>query len=207
MNRFFDPDNLFFSTLSRLVDIVGLSLFWAMLCIPIVTIGPATAALYYTVVKSFREGDPKTFRLFFTAFWADLKQGVLCTLPFIPIALLIYFLGHVYSLAAEQGEFGFAAYSYFIVLALVPLALACWLSALLGRFDNPTRALFSTAPRLTIAHLPTTVLLVAIVLVCVYFTLRCPILIFVLPTCGTLLASFPLERAFRKHLPQEETAE
>jgi uncharacterized membrane protein YesL len=196
MNHIFDPENLFFSTLSRLVDIVGLSLFWAMLCIPVVTIGPATAALYYAVVKSFRQGNPKTFRLFFQALWADAKQGVLCTLPFLPIALLVYFLGNVYALAAGQGGMGFAAYGFYLVMALVPVAVACWLFPLLGRFENTTRALWSTALRLTIAHLPTTILLVALTIACVLLTLKVPVLVFVLPALWALLASFPLEHAF-----------
>jgi uncharacterized membrane protein YesL len=196
MNHLFDPDNLLFSTLSRLVDLVGLSLFWAMLCIPVVTIGPATAALYYAVVKSFRQGDSKTFRLFFSALREDLKQGVVCTLPFIPMALLVYFLGHVYALAAGQGGMGFAAYGYFLVLALVPLALASWLFPMLGRFQNSTRALFSTSLRLAAAHLPSTVLLVALTLACLYLTLRVPVLIFLLPALWALLASYPLEKAF-----------
>jgi uncharacterized membrane protein YesL len=196
MNHIFDPENLFFSTLSRLVDIVGLSLCWAMLCIPVVTIGPATAALYYAVVKSFRQGDPKTFRLFFTSLRTNLKQGVLCTLPFIPIALLVYFLGNVYALAAGQGGMGFAAYGFYLVMALVPVAAACWLFPLLGRFENTTRGLWSAALRLAVAHLPATVLLVALTIACGLLTLMVPVLVFVLPALWALVASFPLERTF-----------
>jgi uncharacterized membrane protein YesL len=199
MNHIFDPENLFFSTLSRLVDIVGLSLFWAMLCIPVVTIGPATAALYYAVVKSFRQGDSKTFRLFFTSLWTNLKQGVLCTLPFIPIALLVYFLGNLYALAAGQGGMGFAAYGFYLVMALVPVAVGCWLFPLLGRFENTTRGLLSTAPKLAIAHLPTTVLLVALTIACVLLTWKVPVLIFLLPALWALAASFPLEHIFFDH--------
>ena len=44
----FDPDNLFWRIMARGVDFVGLSIFWIALCLPVVTIGPATAALYYT---------------------------------------------------------------------------------------------------------------------------------------------------------------
>ena len=46
----FDPDNLFWRIMARGVDFVGLSIFWIALCLPVVTIGPATAALYYTFV-------------------------------------------------------------------------------------------------------------------------------------------------------------
>ena len=58
----FNPENLVFRMLSKGVDFVGLSLLWLLLCIPIVTIGPATAALYYTVVKVFRQKKEDAFR-------------------------------------------------------------------------------------------------------------------------------------------------
>ena len=45
----FDPENGFFRTLSRMVDVVGLSLLWVALSLPLVTFGPACAALYHTV--------------------------------------------------------------------------------------------------------------------------------------------------------------
>lgn len=204
MNRFFDPENALFSTLSRLVDIVGLSLLWAMLCIPVVTIGPATAALYYTMVKGFRQGNAATFRLFFHSLWINLKKGVLCTLIFVPVALLVYLLGHWYGLAADtQGGVGLMAYSYFYVLALIPVGLACWLFPLLGRFEFSVRGLFSTAFRLLIAHLPTTLLLLLITAAVFVLIMKFLLLIFLLPALWALLISYPLERAFSKHMPQD----
>ena len=41
IKHLFDPGNMLFSSLARIVDIVGLSLLWVLLCIPVVTIGPA----------------------------------------------------------------------------------------------------------------------------------------------------------------------
>ena len=41
----FDPDNLFWRIMARGVDFVGLSIFWIALCLPIVTIGPATTKM------------------------------------------------------------------------------------------------------------------------------------------------------------------
>ena len=54
MNEFFNPEKGIWAWLSAMVDVVGLSILWLILCLPVVTIGPATAALYYTVVKYVR---------------------------------------------------------------------------------------------------------------------------------------------------------
>ena len=55
MGEFFNPEKGIWAWLSTMVDIVGLSVLWIFLCLPVVTIGPATAALYYTVVKRSEE--------------------------------------------------------------------------------------------------------------------------------------------------------
>lgn len=205
INHIFDPNNTFFSTLSRLVDIVGLSLCWAILCLPVVTIGPASAALYYTVVKAFRQDQPGTFVLFFKSLWGNLKKGVLCTLICVPVGLLIYLVGYWYALAADtQGNLGVVLYVFFRVLALIPVALLCWLFPLLGRFEFTVGQLFSTALQLLIAHLPTTVLLLLLTIACCLAVLSIPLLLFLIPALWALLASYLLERAFAKHMPSEE---
>ena len=51
MGDFFNVDNKFFQGLGKIIDVICLSAFWFFLCIPIVTAGAATTALYYTVNK------------------------------------------------------------------------------------------------------------------------------------------------------------
>ena len=87
----FDPENLFWRLISRGVDFVGLSLFWIALCLPVVTIGPATAALYYTVVKVFRHKGDGAFGMYWRSFVQNLRRGIPATLIFLPVmALLVY---------------------------------------------------------------------------------------------------------------------
>ena len=61
MSEFFNPEKGIWAWLSTLVDVVGLSVLWIALCLPVVTIGPATAALYYTVVKCVRRRESGAF--------------------------------------------------------------------------------------------------------------------------------------------------
>ena len=55
MGDFFNVDNKFFQGLGKIIDVICLSAFWFFLCIPIVTAGAATTALYYTVNKVILE--------------------------------------------------------------------------------------------------------------------------------------------------------
>ena len=44
MRDLFNPEKGLWRWLGTLVDVCGLSLLWTALCLPVVTIGPATAA-------------------------------------------------------------------------------------------------------------------------------------------------------------------
>ena len=45
MNQIFNPENFFWKCFDKMADVVGLSLLWFMCSLPVVTIGPACAAL------------------------------------------------------------------------------------------------------------------------------------------------------------------
>lgn len=203
MNRIFDPNNFFFSLLARCVDVVGLSMLWVLLCIPVVTIGPASAALYHAVSLTFRgEGSDGAFLLFFRSLRANLKQGVLVTLILVPVALFLMGMYGIYSLALSAGlPAASAAYVFFLVLCIIPVGLVCWLFPLLGRFEFTIPGLFSTALRLLVAHLPTTVVLVALMVALYSLATYLLILIFVAPALWAALATPLLERAFSRHMP------
>lgn len=208
MKHIFNPDNTFFRFLSRSVDLVGLSLLWVLLCIPVVTIGPATAALYYACRLTFREGDDKAFSCFFRSFRLNLKQGVLSTLILLPVFILLYGLSQWYSLAVDaQAAASVVGYGYFYVLALIPTGLACWLFPLLARFEFSTGALFATAFRLLLAHLPTTLFITLLAAGALLLSSCFLLLLLVLPAIWAVLASYALERAFARHMPAGDEAE
>ena len=51
MNNIFNPDNKFFSFMGRVADLMILNLLCIVCCIPVVTAGPAIAAMYYITLK------------------------------------------------------------------------------------------------------------------------------------------------------------
>ena len=129
----FDPDNLFWRLISRGVDFVGLSLFWAALCLPVVTIGPATAALYYTVVKVFRHKEEGAFGMYWRAFVQNLRRGIPVTLIALP-ALMVFIYGYAVMTANIDTDLGKMMYMAYYVIMLIPLGACCYLFPLLGRF-------------------------------------------------------------------------
>ena len=201
--RVFDPENLWWAFLGRGVDLVGLSLAWGFLCIPILTFGPATSALYYTVVKCFRQKEKNTFQIFWRAFRGNLKQGIRATLICVPVLLLLIF-GYSVMKANWGSDFGAVMFVAYDIALVVPLGVMVWLFPLLGRFDAPLKDSLRTAAMLTFRHLPSTVILVLLTVETAVSLIEKWWPVFFAPALWALLCSLFMERIFPKYLTESE---
>ena len=140
MGEFFNPEKGIWAWLSTLVDVVGLSVLWIALCLPVVTIGPATAALYYAVVRYVRRRESGAFGGYLRSFRANFAVGLRATLTVIPLFLLL--LGGYRIVCWYGTRLGGMAYilyvAYYFALVL-PAGVVCWLFPLLGRFEYGVR--------------------------------------------------------------------
>ena len=203
MGEFFNPEKGIWAWLSTLVDVVGVTVLWIYLCLPVVTAGPATAALYYTVVKCVRGRESGAFGECLRSFRANFKVGLKASLIVVPLFLLL--LGGYRIVLWYGTRLGGVAYilyvAYYFALVL-PAGVLCWLFPLLGRFEYQVRDLFRTALQLTIAHLPSTVILVLLTAQSAVFCLNRWWPVVFLPTVAMLLASLFTERVFQKYSPE-----
>ena len=62
--KIFDPDSYFWRPLGYVGELVVLSLLWVVCCLPVVTAGQATAALYDCVAHCVRRGEGDLFGRF-----------------------------------------------------------------------------------------------------------------------------------------------
>lgn len=201
MNRFFNPESDIWRAFGYIGELVLLSLFWGICCIPLLTIGASTTALYDSVVHGLRRRDSEPIARFFATFKKELKNGALSTLLWIGIGALFYLA----YLALRSGgvpsdpvvKTGLTLYTLLVPFFL--LCILCWVFPLLSRFTFTTGALNATALRLAFGHILRSVLLSLITmagfLAC--YLLVSP-LIFV-PGCVALLWSFLMEPVFKKY--------
>ena len=94
MDRFFNMDNKFFTFMSRVADLIILNLLCIVCCIPVVTIGPSIAAMFYVTLKMVRNEESYIVRGFFKSFKQNLKQGIVINLIMLAAALLLYLQYH-----------------------------------------------------------------------------------------------------------------
>ena len=123
-------------------------------CIPVITIGPATAALYGVYFKVKEKKDYNVFTQFFLEFKSNFKQGVLGSLLLMAVAAVLYldyrvvFFDETFSMTFLRGLFW--------VVLVVAVAYFSWLFPLIAKFDNSFPGMLKNARVMLIRHLPVT---------------------------------------------------
>ena len=172
MGKLFDPNHPIMRCLTDIANIILLSCAWLICSIPVLTIGPATAALYYVAQKLVAGENPKIFRSFFHSFRDNLKQGMILTLIFgISAALLGY--DYLFSYMVNE-SLGKILRIVFVVAAAVWLMLACYTFPLQAQFQNRIKITLQNALFLALSHLGQTVMVMLIHLVPVAVCLALP---------------------------------
>ena len=96
MNRlvtgFLSNDSFFGRLMTRIAIVVAANLTFLVFSIPVVTIGPGLAALYYVMLETlYRDHAFNPFKTFWKGFKMNFKQGILSWLIFLGILVLAYF--------------------------------------------------------------------------------------------------------------------
>ena len=89
MDKIFNLDGKLMQTMNKFADIMFLNVITLICCIPIITIGPATTAMHYVLLKMFRNECDSVIKNYFKSFKENLKQGILINLIMLLFAVLI----------------------------------------------------------------------------------------------------------------------
>lgn len=204
MSGFFNPDNSFFTALGKIADIIILSVVWSLLCIPIITIGPATTALYYATVKAIRRDRGYLFREFFKSFKQNFKRGAIAGVILTLIALFLGFDLFWAWMNMSALENSSILLGIFIALTIMFICFSIYIFPILSRFEMTIKQLFKAAMFMSIKHLPFTLVMFAIIAISVIGIFFIPILIFVIPAGASFIISLLMERIFKKYMPESQ---
>lgn len=205
MSNLFNMDNPFFTALGKICDMLFLSVVWALLCIPVVTIGPANTALYYATAKVIRRERGYLFREFFKSFKMNFKRaailGVILTFIFVVMGFdLMWAYGNING----SGSTGSILFGIFIAITFLLVCFSTYAFPVLSRFDMTVKQLAKAAAFMSMRHLPFTLAMVVVTAAGVVGVLFIPILIFIAPAAVTLINSLLMERILKKYTPKTE---
>lgn len=150
MLSIFSPDSRFMRIMSRVADLIVLNLCYLLTCVPVFTIGTASAALYAVCFRLGTE-EGRVIRSYFRAFRDNFKRGT-------GVWLIVLLCGaaalvNVWIFYAMPGGIRFLSVLFVILFVLVLLMFG-YAFPLLSQFDNGVWSTLRSALILGLGYLP-----------------------------------------------------
>lgn len=158
----FSTDNAFGRFMDRLGKWTALNFLYLLCCLPIITIGPAAAALYAVSLKMARGENVPIAKSYFAAFKQNFKKALAVNIIMLLIALALilsfYYMGQL------QAEYAFYKYFKWVMygVVLVYVVTHIYVYPLLAAFENTVRRTLTNALLLSITHIGATLIMLAI---------------------------------------------
>lgn len=160
--KLFSIDGPLYNFFSRLLDMIKLNVLWFLFSLPVVTIGVSTAAAFSVTLRMVDEREGYIAKQFWTAFKANLKQG-------IPAGLLNLFF--VYALYLDFQLFHAVEGNpiYFLILGIVGSVMCfgyfIYAYALMARYDNTLLKTLKNSMDISVKYFGRTVMIAVVVAV------------------------------------------
>lgn len=182
MNHFFQPDNPIMRFLSKFCDLMFLNCLFLLSCIPIVTTGAAISALYYMVFKMHKDEEPSIAKGYFKAFRDNFKQA---TLIWMPLLFLFSFFGTDLYIIYKVIDpvYNWLQVPVWIIIFIL-LSVLIYAFPLLSSFECSIKQLLKNAVLLSLSNIPTTIFIVSLQLLIVYFCMISGELLVVIGSLG-----------------------
>lgn len=204
MNNLTPKENPLLYWFSKTGDFCALSVLWLLLCLPVVTAIPASIALFDSVAHCIHGTEDGAVGRFFRTLKSELLRGILLSLVWLVIGAALFF-GYTILYQMGKEDPAMAAYSLvYLFTMIIPLGVLSWLIPVESRFHHSFFGLFRTAAVYAICHLPTTILLLALVAVAIVMVYLATALALVLPAIVVTIQCWFVERVFKKYIPQED---
>ena len=186
MRSLIDPDSPVLQFITKIVYSVWLNILWFVCCLPVVTIGPSTTALFYACQKMARDEEGYVTRAFFRSFRENLKQGMVIGLIMTASGGVLIFDAFVLMRLYKTSPFWAIVTACFIVACIAWLIVFMWVFPLLAHFDNTTINMFKNAIMLGMRFLVCTALMAAVYIIMALLIIHVmtPLIIFGMGTCA-----------------------
>lgn len=206
MTDLFNVDGPVLQFVNKIVYSVYLNILWFLCCIPVITIGASTTALFYVTLKISKNEEGNITKAFFRSFRENFRQGTLIWLILLALGIILGVDGYVLYHMRFENLFWTLCTAVFCVAAVAYAIVLMYIFPLLARFSNTTGAMFKNALFIGVRFLFCTVLMAVIYFVMLLIVIRffTPAVIFGEGLCA-LLCSYPLSNILL--LCQEKTEE
>ncbi|MCX4269694.1 MAG: YesL family protein [Lachnospiraceae bacterium] len=206
MRDIFNIEGPLMGFLTKITNSVYLNLLWLICCLPIVTIGASTTALFYVTLKLAKNEEGNLTKAFFYSFKENFKQSTIIWLILLIVGIVLAFDGYVFYRMRFENVFWTIAAAVFLIAVAAYLIILMYIFPLLARFDNTTLAMFKNSIMLGMRFLLCTAIMAFLYFAMAFVAIHIftPILLFGEGLCA-LLCSYLLSNILL--LCQEKTEE
>ena len=197
-----DPDSRTLGGFSTFVTFVALNLLYIVVCLPVVTIGAATSALYEVTIRYSDDESGRPLKDFFPAFRTNFGRAtvlMLCLL--LPAVLLgfssVFWFAHPALFAGVAGFLAVLGAVYLFAAFLYAMAQVAW-------FRNTVRQTLKNALLLPAAEPVRTLGVLVIPVTAVALTILFPPVAILVATIGFSVGAYATAFLFRSVFTRHE---
>lgn len=162
MLNLFSVNSPLWRFMDRLLHLLWLNLLWLLCCLPVLTIGAATTALYTVTLKYARDQEGYMTREFFLAFKANFLQSTKAALILAAAGILLGLDFIVYAHHISAGPLSMILLTAFFTCGLLYLFLNLYIYAIMAKFQNTLAQCFKNALIMSVCHWPSSIFMLVL---------------------------------------------
>ncbi len=191
--------------LNKMTDLILLNILWMVCCLPVITAGAATTAMYYVSITSIRCGDGYVIRRFFSSFKKNFRQITPIWVGII-VVFLVFGMDMLFWYRQETG-FGKVMFIISSVIAFLYAIWVLWIFPVFAKLDGSVKSLMKNAVAFAIGYFPYTAVIVVITGVVIYANIVSlianSIMLFIGFALLSYIQSFFFYRVFMNHIDEK----
>ena len=205
LESLFNPENALMCFINKIIDLVVLSILWTLCSALLVTMGAASAALYYALTKSVRcqRGQASGYSQ-----W-ELPAGeyVVCSFEAENFMMLVTDVPLVTTFLDTGKVQNVFLLILFAVKAVLLIGAACWYYPMISRFEQGVWKTAEAAVFTMLRHALRSILVILLTVFAVSLLVAEPLLLAIVPGVSAWLLSFLQEPVFRALYDSAEVPE
>lgn len=159
MDNLFRYDNKFFEILGKITNIVILNLLFIISCLPVITIGASTTALYYVAMQMVKEEETYIVKEFIKRFKENFKISTLvwCIMLIIGSVLAVDLYA---STLISNKLISNILKLVFTMISIIYIFALTYVFPIISKFENTIKNTIINSILISIQNLPYTVIMV-----------------------------------------------
>lgn len=142
MRNLFNPEGRVMLFFTKLSYSAYLNVLWLLCCLPVITVGASTTALFYVTHKVAKNEEGNITSAFFRAFRQNFRKATVIWLILLVSGTVLALDGYVlYHMRFENIFWTLIAAVFLVALAAYAIILM-YIFPLLARFENTIKAMF-----------------------------------------------------------------